>query len=79
MEKRLVIKPPISTFKRFCRDDFVKRFIFVTTHWDCVSLQYGQAQEQTLRNYLQHRMGSVRMERSNMTIQAAQDIILALP
>ena len=50
--------------------------IFVTTHWDCVSIQYGQAQEQHLQDYLQSMLGfPVRMERFDKTTQAAQDII----
>ena len=50
--------------------------IFVTTHWDRVSIQYGQHQEQHFQDYLQPLLGfPVRMERFDKTTQAAQDII----
>jgi len=50
--------------------------IFVTTHWDCVPIQYGQVQEQNLQHYLQSVLGfPVRMERFDKTTQAARDII----
>ena len=50
--------------------------IFVTTHWDRVSIQYGQAQEQNFQHYLQSMLGfPVHMERFDKTTQAARDII----
>jgi len=50
--------------------------IFVTTHWDCVSIRYGEDQEQRLQDYLQSQLGfPVHMERFDKTTQAAQDII----
>ena len=75
-EKRLIIKPPISVFKRLCPDDPLKRVIFVTTHWDRVPLKYGQAQEQKLQGYFENELKfPARMERSDMTTEAARAIV----
>lgn len=69
--------PPVSALRRLCRDDFRDRLIFVTTHWDCVSMARGEAAEQALRRRL-GSMLSPRIDRFDMTTSTAWRILSPL-
>lgn len=77
--KRLTKPPPIRVLTRLFADGDARHLAFVTTHWDRVQLSQGEAREQQFQRRVQSFLNEgARMERFDMSQQAAQEIVRSL-
>ena len=75
LEKRDPL-PPISILKDVCVGHDARHIVFVTTHWDQVSIGQGKKREAWFKKQLSRLLvAGARTERFNMTTESARSII----